>query len=88
MVSNHPGSGSDPPIGSDYKRGATASWYHSPNWGRHKPWFHKALIFSSMEFSLPRLEKYRVFDLLVVGNGGSLMLVCSNVHVFGGFFYF
>ena len=45
-------------------------------------------LFPAGEFSLPRLEKYRIFDLLVVGNGGPLMLVCSNVHVFGGFSIF
>ena len=42
---------------------------------------HNAPLFPAREFDLPRLEKYRVFDLFVVGNMGSLMLVCSNVHV-------
>ena len=40
------------------------------------------------ECSLPLLEKYRILDLLVVGNGGPLMLVCSNVHVSGEFSIF
>ena len=40
------------------------------------------------ELSLSRLEKYRIFDLLVVGNGGLLMLVRSNIHVSGGFSIF
>ena len=35
---------------------------------------HNAPLFSIGEFSLSRLEKYRVFDLFVVGNGGLLML--------------
>ena len=34
------------------------------------------------------LEKYHILDLLVVGNGGLLMLVCSNVRVFEGFSIF
>ena len=42
---------------------------------------HNAPIFLAREFDLPRLEKYCVFDLVVVGNGGSLILACSNVHV-------
>ena len=46
---------------------------------------HNAPLFSTGEFSLPRLEKYRIFDLLVVGNGGPLMLACSNVNVSRGF---
>ena len=37
---------------------------------------------------LARLEKYRIFYLFVVGNGGSLMLMCSNVHVSEGFLFF
>ena len=45
-------------------------------------------FFPTGEISLPRLEKYRIFYLLVIRNGGPLMLLCSNVHVFGGFFYF
>ena len=44
---------------------------------------HNAPLFPTGELDLPRLEKYRVFDLFVVGNGGSLMPACSNVHVFG-----
>ena len=44
---------------------------------------HNAPIFPSGEFELPRLEKYRVFYLVVVGNGGPLMLACSNTHVCG-----
>ena len=49
---------------------------------------HNGPLFPSGEFDLPRLEKYCVFDLIVVGNGGPLMTACSNVHVFGGVFYF
>ena len=49
---------------------------------------HNAPLFSTREFSLPRMEKYRIFDLLVIGNGGPLMLACSNVHVSGGFYIF
>ena len=40
-----------------------------------------APLFPAGEFDLPCLEKYCVFDLVVVGNGGPLMLACSNVHV-------
>ena len=46
---------------------------------------HNAPICSARKISLPRLEKYRILDLFVVGNGGQLMLVCSNVHVSKGF---
>ena len=46
---------------------------------------YNAPLFPAGEFSLPRLEKYRIFDLLVVGNGGPLML---DVHVFGEFSIF
>ena len=49
---------------------------------------HNAPIFPAREFSLPWLEKYRIFDMLVAGNEGPPMLACSNVHVFGGFFFF
>ena len=42
-------------------------------------------FFPAGGFSLPRMEKYHIFYLLVVGNGGLLMLVCSNVHVSGEF---
>ena len=45
-------------------------------------------LFPAGEISSPRLEKYRILDLLVVGNGGPLMLVCSNARVTGGVFYF
>ena len=44
---------------------------------------HNAPLFLTGEFSVPRLEKFRIFDLFVFGNGGPLMLACSNVHVFG-----
>ena len=36
----------------------------------------------SGDFDLPQLEKYCVFDLVVVGNRGPLMLASSNAHVF------
>ena len=49
---------------------------------------HNAPLFPVGEFSLPRLEKYRIFYLLVVGNEGLLMLACSNVHISGGFSIF
>ena len=57
------------------------------------PWvkshgIHNAPLFPTGEFDLPRLEKYHVFDLFVVVNGGSLMLACSNVHVSGEFSIF
>ena len=42
-------------------------------------------LFQAREISLPRLEKCHILDLLVVGNGGSLMLLCSNARVTGGF---
>ena len=38
--------------------------------------------------SLLWLEKYRTLDLLVFGNGGPLMLVCSNVRVTKAFSIF
>ena len=44
---------------------------------------HNAPVFPAGEFDLPWLEKYCVFYLVVVGNGGPLMLACSNVHVSG-----
>ena len=44
---------------------------------------HNASLSPSGEFDLHRLEKYYVFDLVVVGNGGPLMLACSNMHVSG-----
>ena len=44
---------------------------------------HNALIFPTREFDLPRLEKYCAFYLVVIENGGPLMLACSNMHVFG-----
>ena len=47
-----------------------------------------APLFMAREFDLSRLEKYRVFDLFVVENEGSLMLACSNVHVFEEFSIF
>ena len=49
---------------------------------------HNAPLFPTRKFSHPRLEKYRIFYLLVVGNGGLLMLVCSNVNVSEGFSIF
>ena len=49
---------------------------------------HNAPIFPTGEFDLPRLEKYRAFELFVVENGESLMLACSNVHVYGEFSIF
>ena len=42
---------------------------------------HNGPIFPVGEFDLPQFEKYYVFYLVVVGNGGPLMLACSNVHV-------
>ena len=45
-------------------------------------------FFPSGEFDLHQLEKYCVFDLVVVRNGEPLILACSNVHIFGEFFYF
>ena len=45
-------------------------------------------LFPAGEISSPRLEKYRILDLLVVGSGGPLMLVCSNARVTGGFSIF
>ena len=49
---------------------------------------HNAPLFMAGEISLPPLEKYRILDLSIVGNGGPLMLACSNMHVFGGFSIF
>ena len=59
----------------------------------HKPWSkshgtHNAPIFSAEEFDLSQLEKYHVFVLFVIGNGGSLMLACSNVQLTGEFSIF
>ena len=42
---------------------------------------HNASLIPTGEVSLPRLGKYCIFDLLVAGNGGPIMLVCSNVRV-------
>ena len=58
-----------------------------------KPWSkshgtHNAPLFPAGEFDLPRLEKYRVFVLFVIGNGGLLMLACSNMHITGEFYIF
>ena len=44
---------------------------------------HNAPLFPTREISLPRLGKYRILDLLVVGNVGPLMLVYSNAHYRG-----
>ena len=49
---------------------------------------HNAPLFPVGEFSLPRLKKYRIFYLFVIGNRGPLMLVCSNVHISEGFSIF
>ena len=40
-------------------------------------------FFLAGEFDFSRLEKYYVFDLVIVGNGGPLKLACSNMHVSG-----
>ena len=40
-------------------------------------------LFPDGELDLPWLEKYCVFDLVVIENEGPLMLACSNVHVSG-----
>ena len=53
-----------------------------------KPWYPQCPLFSIGEISFPRLEKYHIHYLIVVGNGGPLMLVCSNVHVSEGFSIF
>ena len=45
-------------------------------------------LFPAEEISIPWLEKYHILDLLVVGNGGPLMLMCSNVRVTEGFSIF
>ena len=47
-----------------------------------------APLFPAREIRLLWLEKYRILDLLVVGNGGPLMLVCSNVRITRGFSIF
>ena len=71
-----------PPVGFDpYGPSKWGCWAKSHG-------THKAPIFPAGEFSLPRLEKYCIFDLLVVGNKGLLMLVCSNVHISEGFSIF
>ena len=44
---------------------------------------HNAPLFLFEEFDLPRLEKYCVCDLVIVGNGEPLMIACSNMHVSG-----
>ena len=45
-------------------------------------------LFPAGEISLPWLEKCRTLDLLVFGNRGPLMLVCSITHVTGVFSIF
>ena len=45
-------------------------------------------LFLVGEISLPQLEKYHILDLFVVGNGGPLMLMCSNARVTRGFSIF
>ena len=71
-----------PPVGFD------PSW--PSEWGcwAKSHGTHNAPLFQTREFDLPRLEKYSIFDLFVVGNGGLLMLACSNVHVFWEFSIF
>ena len=44
---------------------------------------HNAPLFLAREFDRLRLEKYCVFYLVVIRDGGPLMLACSNVHVSG-----
>ena len=54
-----------------------------------KPWYPQCpSFFLAREISLPWLEKFRILYLLVVGNGGPLMLVFSNARVTGGFSIF
>ena len=54
-----------------------------------KLWYPQCPFFFPVgEISLPWLEKYRILVLLVVGNGGSLMLMCSNARIIGGFSIF
>ena len=48
---------------------------------------HNAPFFPAREISHPRLEKYRVLDLLVVGNGGPLMLRVPTCTFSGGFLF-
>ena len=60
---------------------------------RSSKWLYmgsKAMVptMSPKEVDLPWLVKYCVFYLFVVGNGGLLMLACSNVHVSGEFSIF
>ena len=45
-------------------------------------------FFPAREISLPWLEKYRILNMLIVGNGALLMLVCSNVRISEGFSIF
>ena len=44
---------------------------------------YNALIFPAREVDLPSWKNTFFFYLLVVGNRGPLLLVCSNVHVSG-----
>ena len=45
-------------------------------------------FFLAREISLLRLEKFRILYLLVVRNGGPLMLVFANARVISGFSIF
>ena len=57
--------------------------------GIYNNFYYKILgYFWGITISLPRLEKYRILNLPVVGRGGPLMLVCSNARITGGFSIF
>ena len=49
------------------------------------PGTYNAPLFPTGEVSLSRLEKENVCDWFGVGNGGLLMLVCSNERITGEF---
>ena len=71
-----------PPMGFD-PIGPSEQWCWAESHGTHN-----VPLFPAREISLPQLEKYRILDLLFVGNRGLLMLVCSKVRVSDGVFYF
>ena len=48
---------------------------------------HNAPLFPAGEFDLLRLEKYRVFDMFDIGNGGPLMLTVPTCTFPGSFLF-
>ena len=72
----------EPPVGFDSSRPSKwGCWAKSHG-------THNAPFFPARECNLPQLEKYRILDLLVVGNGGTVNACVFQRARFRGVFYF